>query len=460
MLKNNLEILVSKLKDEERIRFNSEIKRITFLIESNDKLTLEHRPMRTKRGLINGLGSIIKSISGNLDNNDLLNLENKLINNEVLIKHHISLTTKALDSFHLILTNVTSQQNIMNVKLHHEAHEQSIELLMIELVFQAETLNDLFKQLNEGIVFAQHNIFHTSIMSQTLIQKALRTIPETQRIDATISQLIPFIKISINFEPLSYILRIPILNKRSFEYISTVPIIHSQNHHCSYPISQTLQVLKGESVRLVSNCKKLNYFICEEQSLYVPSCERNLILHQDINSCNFTTVYCPETHTQRISENAIYVYSDKPQQYTQKCTSGLWTRTLQHSIVLNVDECSYDINGMTLTQTIHTREKIAAPKFDRLEYSTEFTPIFLEGTSKNLEKQLQALSTLDKQPKKEMFHTNTLTLNVFTTFIIIGIIILICYFIKRRKMPPKEKVSTPASSSLHQVAQYSVPVSV
>lgn len=460
LLKNNLEILISKLKDEERIRFHNEIQRITFLINSNDKLTLEHRPMRIKRGLINGLGSIIKSISGNLDNNDLLDLERKLTHNEVLIKHHISLTTKALDSFHTILTNVTSQQNYMNVKLTHEVHTQSIELLLIELVFQAETVNDLFKQLNEGIVFAQHSIFHTSIMSQALVQRALRTIPESQRIDATMSQLMPLIRISIHFEPLSYILKIPVLNKRSFEYITTVPIIHSQNHHGSYPISQTLQVLKGEDVRLVQNCKKLNYFICEEQTLNVPSCERDLILHQDIKHCNFTTIFCPASYTQRISENAIYIYSDKPQQYTQKCASGLWTKTLENSVVLNIDECSYDINGMTLTQTIHTREKIAAPKFDLLKYSTEFTPIFLEGTSKELEKQLHALSTLNKQPKEKMLHTNTLTVNVFTTCGIIGIIFLVCYFIKRRNIPQREVVLTPTSIPLQQVTQYSVPVSV
>lgn len=460
-LENNFQKLISKFNEIEKGRYINEVTRIQFLIRQNNNIISEYKPMRSKRGLINGLGSIIKSISGNLDNEDLITLENKLKNNKALIKQRISLTSKILDNFHNILTNVTLQQNSLNAKLNHEIHMQHKELLLVEIVFQAETLNDLFQQISEGITFAQHNMFHTSIMSHSLLKQAISHIPSSQKIDATVTQIIPLIKINLVMESkLTYILQIPIVNKKTFEYLTIIPIIHSYDSFCTYPVSQTLQVLKSEGMRLADRCNKINEYICEELTPTIPPCEKGVILQEDISKCNFTKIHCPEQYIQRISDSIIYVFSQATQQYTQRCSSGLWSRTFKHSIVVSTDECTYEVNGATLSQNIHTQERMSAPQFINITIPKEQKPIFLEGSSKEIEKQLQQLRNMPVDKNEEIFHTNTLVLNM-TTIILIVLTFVTLYIIRqRRRKAQEESTETPAEIPLRQVHTFGVPVLV
>lgn len=73
---------------------------------------------RYKRGLIDGLGTVIKQISGNMDHNDTLEINEQirqLQDNELLIKNNVNeqhnLNHKMIERFNNITAFINSEQS-------------------------------------------------------------------------------------------------------------------------------------------------------------------------------------------------------------------------------------------------------------------------------------------------------------------------------------------------------------
>lgn len=90
-----------------------------------DKLTeiLPH-PQRIKRGLINGLGSIFKQITGNLDANDgerydtlIRELQNNQINLASAVKKQSSFSVALIDKFNKTIQQITHNEGLLESKV-------------------------------------------------------------------------------------------------------------------------------------------------------------------------------------------------------------------------------------------------------------------------------------------------------------------------------------------------------
>ncbi|CAH0725412.1 unnamed protein product, partial [Brenthis ino] len=118
--------------------------------------------IRTKRGLINGLGSIIKLITGNLDDNDLINIQNNLETLRIAYNKQISVTDSSLEEDNKQILNITNIQIQINNQLNNVLNNKAQQKVAISLLLQAQTLQDIAERLTTAITFAEHTHSKTS----------------------------------------------------------------------------------------------------------------------------------------------------------------------------------------------------------------------------------------------------------------------------------------------------------
>ncbi|VEN49052.1 unnamed protein product, partial [Callosobruchus maculatus] len=141
---------------------------------------------RMKRGLINGIGTFWKAITGNLDSDDgeyYNNCINKLTQDEHqmenLLKNQIFVTTSVIKSFNTTIQKLmideqtfnsdldgiqSSIYNISDSLAFHQAQLSALELcesLMESYLYLEENINDILN----SITFAHLRIIHTSIIT-------------------------------------------------------------------------------------------------------------------------------------------------------------------------------------------------------------------------------------------------------------------------------------------------------
>lgn len=151
---------------------------------------------RVKRGLINGLGSIIKSISGNLDADDAAHYDeaiNELENNQKeivqTVNHQISLTSEILKNFNQTVTLIKSNQEIIAAGLNKIRSE--LNTFVFEFNDYLETRNildqvnlslsvilQLLSDVENAVTFARLGTFHSSILKiselKSIIESAVK----------------------------------------------------------------------------------------------------------------------------------------------------------------------------------------------------------------------------------------------------------------------------------------------
>lgn len=379
---------------------------------------------------------LIKQITGNLDNNDLEHLENKLEYNSILIKEKLTLTSNILNSFTLALRNVTSNIEHISNQLYNQTYINTKELIFVELVFQAETLHDLFQQITEGITFAQNKMFHPSIIDPYTLKKIIDKIPNEQRIKGRLSQLYPILKTQVLLDPITFIITIPTVIPEQFQLIQINPIIHPYQDTCIYPISQTKQILKGSILKQVTHCTFIQEFICEESADIPTNCEKNIINNLE-NVCKYTKVQCPTKHVMKLTDNVVYIYAKKIDM-TKHCNKETWKQELSGSILLNLDDCTYTIDQQSYTRTTLDVQELSAPEMQINERDmTRNPPIIYKPETKGLQEQIELLKHI---PTNQQLSHGTWGLSLSTTLIIIILIIFLYLYMKKTKPQAKPNI--------------------
>lgn len=160
---------------------------------------------RLRRGLINGLGSIVKTITGNLDYEDAIKFENEISNlrNSVhsidssqkqtlfIAKHAVEEFSKQVELLDInqkkiaaLLKNATFSNNLVLGRLHFLD-------LYIQIEFSLQLLLDKLVILEDAMTFAQLEVMHPSIISPHSLIKEMLTIQK-------LNQFRPVDNISIN----------------------------------------------------------------------------------------------------------------------------------------------------------------------------------------------------------------------------------------------------------------------
>lgn len=458
--------------------------------EINRKLNQLLPNSRTKRGLINGLGSIFKSITGNLDNEDGERIQQhlkKVDKNQLTLKQimesQITLTTKAIEKFESTITNLTTDQLVLRsriLQLELALKNQKLELyhriqfnnVYTQINSMAQSILQILETLEEAVAFAKINVMHPSIIEpEDLLDSLLQ-------INKYINLPLPVVKEQIlNFEALitikaywkktkiNFILEVPITDTIQYNlyHLYSCPILH-QNTTFQLIIPNQKYLILSDQYYSSSNelCKFIdNYFYCNNLDLINletnQPCEVQLLLaKRPYSNCQINLIQLTSQKVQTLEFNQLLVINPSDKQINFNCKDLSETRilTLGTYIVTNQKNCITQISNQKFAhmQTDITNQKdIYIPELDykvNVSYNYEIKNISLSQI--NLD-DLHTIKYKLEQSKQKLNSINSTAHwyqpSLWTILLYVTLICFSIYIIRRIRKQLQESRTNPNEDS-------------
>uniref|UniRef100_A0A2A4JNX4 Envelope fusion protein n=1 Tax=Heliothis virescens TaxID=7102 RepID=A0A2A4JNX4_HELVI len=301
--------------------------KLTNVIDHLDTL----KPSRVKRGLIDGLGSVIKSVTGNLDYSDAVRYDNTikiLQDNELKISeelnNHISVSKEwMVQHSNAIIQLVTNQAKInetLKLILDKDAYKDKSLIKYAKfgqyLTILTENLDAIQNELvriENIIAFIHSSSSHHSMIStevlRHMIERLAKIYGRDKILDLELRQYYDIIKPGYYYSgnQIVIIFKIPIFAIESYDLykLSIAPNKFRQALIPPYPLIATSR--KGY-VYIEAECPKYNnWYICEDKMNHQlqqrPDCIQNLIINQSLDStCEIATVFLSRIAMEELDE--------------------------------------------------------------------------------------------------------------------------------------------------------------
>lgn len=355
--------------------FYSEVQtHISLLEQLSNSLNLKFEEVfadtkRYKRGILNGIGTIWKAITGNLDASDgefYSNCINKILNDEHqlenLMKNQISVTTSVIKNFNETIQKLRVDEETFNKDIQiidkaiHEIRDdisivhsklrvlEICEHLMESYLFLENELNDILN----SITFARLKIIHSSIITPKDLITSLQQISQSlQRNNlpltistTSIAQYLDIIELQAfqTESKIVFVLKIPLIEPELYTIYKLYPIPVLDNRtglHHILTISQKYIAKDDDSLMFIplynlNNCKNLMFRtkLCSNMLPYpIDSdaiCEAQ-ILKNPISlpkTCQSTIVFAKNYNIQELENNVWLILVSDPLHITIKCLNG------------------------------------------------------------------------------------------------------------------------------------------
>lgn len=439
---------------------------------SNELESFEHS--RHRRGLVDGLGSIIKTISGNLDASDAIKYNNaiKLIQQnqyklEFEINQHISLSKNWTSYNTKLLTNITKNQERITETLNQiiqtkgqdfVQHAHMAQYLTI-LSDNIDNLFQEFRKLEYTLAFIRASSTPHSIISVEEISYILDKLRVLYRkdeiLDIELRYYYDIIKVGYFYvnNQIVLVFKIPIALPPIYHLfkLSAVPNKHNQ---IIIPVLPFIATSEKSSMYIEAECPKINsLYLCEVKSKFhtrdEPNCIQHLIAEQEIHSsCKMTHVILKTAAVEQLDEK--HYITSFPNSTKVKISCGQETyKILKGSFLATVPvNCYIKTPDFTIANSHdHIRgyalKMIEIPNLDH-SASTISMPVVLNSIE--LEKlhtistkiSLQAPVNLNRDTDYSVYHT---TIPIYT--ILFGASALtIALWYRRRKLHQTQPIKT------------------
>lgn len=372
--------------------------------EINTKLTaiIPNSYKREKRGLINGLGSIFKSITGNLDSTDaerydklieeLQNNENKL---ETSVKTQNSLSISLIDKFNSTIKQISHNENILEEKFKEvfmvlknsfNAMECSLVLkdALIQISTMYEIINSILQDIENSLIFTKLQIMHPSIIRTNdfffELTKLEKSVKKYFPFELTL-QNIPLFESVVKIESyikkfrISYILHVPLIYPFEVDYYHLYSIpVYSMGQFKAI-ITQNKYLVKNELyfAFMSESCKQVSpkQFFCRNLDLQNNNekspCEIKIIDMKNASNCRQTKIHVIETSIQPIqSTNKWICLFPTREQLKLKCFNQEEAVNLLGTYLIEIPvECKISNDKQTIINEIHqSSETILFPDLD------------------------------------------------------------------------------------------------
>ena len=323
---------------------------------------------RTKRGIFNGVGTVWKAITGNLDASDgeyfndcieKVTHDERQIEN--LLKNQISVTTSVIKTFNSTIQKLQIDEqtfnkdifeiqkailNISDIMVFYEGQLKVVNLcesLMESYVFLEDSLNDIL----DAITFARLNILHSSIITPRDLVASLQEISRSlvknnlplPTYGSNLAEYLDIIELEAyqSESKIIFVLKIPLTDPETYTLYHLYPIPILDNRTGLYHILPTTQkyIARDDdsllyiSFRNLDNCKQLlsNTKICSDVLPYPidsdAMCEAQLLKHLSSlpHTCQTSLLLAKEYNVQELSQNYWLITVSDPLPVTVKCES-------------------------------------------------------------------------------------------------------------------------------------------
>ncbi|KAJ0180293.1 hypothetical protein K1T71_003697 [Dendrolimus kikuchii] len=274
---------------------------------------------RIKRGLIDGFGSVIKSLTGNLDYSDAIKYDNAikiLQNNDDQIiqelNNHISLSKEWMSQHSNIVNKLTENQVNINKTLQLILDRQAYkDYSLIKYAKFAQYLTIVTENIDEvlGELIRIENIlafihtsspYHSMISIEVLdsmIHRLIKIYGKDQVLDLDLREYYDLIKPGYYYSgsQIVIIFKIPIFTVDIYE-LYKLAIAPNKFKQALIPPFPLIATNKNDYVYMEAECPKYNnWYLCEEKMDHhlrkTPDCVQHLLTDQYLgNNCELTTV--------------------------------------------------------------------------------------------------------------------------------------------------------------------------
>lgn len=393
--------------------FRTQVQTHTSLLKQiSDSVNLKYREImsntknyafRQRRGLFNGIGTVWKTLTSNLDASDgeyfndcIEKVSRDERHIESLLKNQISVTTSVIKSFNstiqkLQIDEATFNEDINEIQksittlsddvAYYDAQINVLnlcELLMESYSFIEHSVDDILN----AITFARLNILHTSIITPLDLVESLRQISQSlsknniplPAYSSSIPQYLDIIGLEAyqSDSRIIFVLNIPLVEPETYTLYHLYPIPIQNNrtgfHHVT-PITYKYIARDDDSMLYVpfkslENCKTLSTSqkICTNALPYpIDSdsiCEAQLLKQSQIvpHTCQITLLYAQEYNVQEIDYNLWLIAVSDPLPVTIKCKETS-TRIIKTSSTLQLQPQCNGFIGSTRIQSKYLVER-------------------------------------------------------------------------------------------------------
>lgn len=359
---NHIEKIASSFKIKEHLH-ETLIRKINIAREKLRSL----QPHRQKRGLINALGTVVKYIAGNPDQEDLQIIQqsigalqtrdNELTNNQMK-------QIKINDSFQNRINNVTntlrkisSQISSINNTLREDAIVE-----YINLIFNTDLLIHALEDIEEQVEFSRQNLLSKNILSledkNYIFQKLIRQGLKLKFIDEIF--LYSSGSITISKDNVIILVKIPILDDNLYELLELQTINTNQTE-----INTDIQWVAKNQNKVIPQRMKCK--ICDDSSPLEDECIYKILTHQKPKCSIIRTTR--RTRIKEIMRGIIFIDTQTNLEIFSSCGDS---RVVSEPTVIETENCTISI----LNYTFHSEDQFK-PKQEYLvpTYNKQPEPI-------------------------------------------------------------------------------------
>lgn len=400
---------------------------------------------RYKRGIINGLGSVIKSISGNLDYTDALRYDNAIqvlqgnehkiiseINNRIsLNKQWVSQSTNILAD--LAQNQGKIEKTLNSILVSDATHETDLikyahlAQLLIILADNIDNLSEEILGIENLLSFISAHTMHHSMLNistfKDMISRLNKLYKKDQILEVNFREYFDIIKPGYYYSSNEIVLvyKIPIVYPESYSYYK-LSLAPNRDNRILLPSLPYIAIHEQDFMYTEAECPKINlWYICDDKLGHRtkgrPNCIQHLITEQEIlPSCQSISVTSSKGAMEQLDDKHYILYFPAPTKTRISCNQEQY-RTLQGSYLVTLPRnCLMTTAEFTIKNT-DDRIKGNVMKIMDISYKEQNTtqhptPVFkmhsinLENLHRiNKELILQAPAKIDETTDASLYHT-------------------------------------------------------
>uniref|UniRef100_A0A1W7R5L2 Putative retrovirus-related env polyprotein from transposon gypsy n=1 Tax=Aedes albopictus TaxID=7160 RepID=A0A1W7R5L2_AEDAL len=420
---------------------------------------LTARSRKTKRSL-NFLGSTLKMITGNLDNEDLLKIENQL---EILKNSNNLLVTENNEQIQI---NKLFEERINNIT--KQAYRQSREIDSIikqtrlsldrpvewehllhlhNIIFNIDMINQQLSTIFEAIQLSKLGLISKAFLQPSELEFATNLLESQGVVINSYDQVYEFLEPIAFHNNSDIILLIKIPKFRQGEFVQ-LQIEAIPRQFKIIPINATKAIVGNNESYLISHpCMNIEHsIICDVQNLFNTS--NDGCLHELLrgNTGNCTFIRSPMKPDTKEIENLGLLVKNSVDPTSMQNSCGYGPRNLTGTFLISFRDCSITLNGKTFTSKTFRGESrpvilpLHSVSVDESQTEPESIDYMEQLHIRNRHK-LEHLETANKRTK---------VLNIVGIVLITCFVAVIFAFLTRevRKLKMKLTIRIPANNAL------------
>lgn len=333
---------------------------------------------RTKRGLVDGLGSIIKSISGNLDYTDALKYDNAIAvlrqnqnNMAAEVNHQITLSKQWVSHSSNITDKIIENQNkIMKIidsivdsnKTNEGELFKYIHLAQTLLILgdNIDNLSNKFSKLQDLLAFIKAKSNHHSALNYVTFHSMKNRLEllynRKEILDISFREYFDIIRIGFYYKTNEIILvfKFPLVYPTNFS-LYRLSLAPNHNNKILVPAYPYVAIHEKALLYMETECPKYSHgHLCEdnmnnhheEQS----KCIQHLILQQEIHtSCRFTSTILSSEAMEQLDDQHYIISFPNSTKVRLTCSQEQY-KMLQGSYLTSIPRgCSLQASSFTIS---------------------------------------------------------------------------------------------------------------